>query len=200
VLGYLANTLDYCIKYEGIENGKTGVEAIGYSRGILPQVSDFKCYVDASFAADLDTRRSTTGYVFKIAGGPVSWQSRMQTSVALSSMESEYMAASAAAQEAIWLNRLLEEMGFRSKKPIILYEDNKAAILFSDHPGDHRRSKHIDTRKYFLRDAVINGEIKLEYIKTTEQLADGLTKALTPDHHLQGVRGLLTSYQMSKTV
>ena len=78
----------------------------------------------------------------------------MQTSVALSSVESEYMAASAAAQEAIWLNRLLEEMGFRSKKPIILYEDNKAAILFSDHPGDHRRSKHIGTRKYFLRDAV----------------------------------------------
>ena len=83
----------------------------------------------------------------------------MQTLVALSSMESEYMAASAAAQEAIC--RALEEMGFRSKKPIILYEDNKAAILFSDHPGDHRRSKHIDTRKYFLRDAVINGEIKL---------------------------------------
>ena len=87
-------------------------------------------------------------------------QSRMQTSVALSSMESEYMAASAAAQEAIWLNRLLEEMGFRSKKPIILYEDNKAAILFSDHPGDHRQSKHIDTRKYFPRNAVIDGEIK----------------------------------------
>ena len=137
----------HCIKYEGVENGKTGVEAIGYSRGILPQISDFNCYVDASFAADLNTRRSTTGYVFKIAGGPVSWQSRMKTSVALSSIESEYMAASAAAQEAIWLNRLLEEMGFHSKKPIILYEDNKAAILFSDHPGDHRRSKHIDTRK-----------------------------------------------------
>jgi hypothetical protein len=71
VLGYLAKTLDYCIKYKGIDNGMTGVEAIGYSRGILPQVSDFKCYVDASFA-DLDTRRSTTGYVFKIAGGLVS--------------------------------------------------------------------------------------------------------------------------------
>ena len=99
MLGYLAKTLDYCIKYEGIENGKTGVDAIGYSRGILPQVSDFKCYVDASFAADLDTRRSTTGYVFKIAGGSVSWQSRMQTSVALSSMESEYVAASAVAQK-----------------------------------------------------------------------------------------------------
>ena len=79
-------------------------------------MSDFKCYVDASFAADLNTKRSTTGYVFKIAGGSVTWQSRMQTSVALSSMESDYMAASAAAQEAIWLNRLLEEVGFRSKK------------------------------------------------------------------------------------
>ena len=89
-------------------------------------------------------------------------------------------------------------MGFRSKKPIILYEDNKVAILFSDHPGDHRRSKHIDTRKYFLRDEVINGEIKLEYINTTEQLADELTKALTPDHHLHGLRNLLSSYQMSQ--
>ena len=101
VLGYLAKTNEYCIKYEGIENGRSAVEAIGYSRGFLPQLSVFKCYVDASFAADLNTRRSTTGYVFKIAGGPVSWQSRMQTSVALSSMESEYMAASAAAQKAI---------------------------------------------------------------------------------------------------
>ena len=91
-------------------------------------------------------------------------------------------------------------MGFHSKNPIILYEDNKAAILFSDHPGDHRRSKHIDIRKYYLRDAVINSESKLEYIKTTEQLADGLTNALAPHHHLQGVRGLLTSYQMSKTI
>ena len=105
VLGYLAKTLDYYIKYEGIENEKTGAEAIEYSKGILPQVSDFKCYVDASFASDLDTRRRTSGYVFKIAGGSVSRQSHMQTSVALSSMEPEYMAASAAAQEAIWLIR-----------------------------------------------------------------------------------------------
>jgi hypothetical protein len=72
VLGYVAKTSVYCTKYEGIKNGKTMVEATGYSRGILPQVSDFKCYVDASFAAEPDTRRSTAGYVFKIAGGPVS--------------------------------------------------------------------------------------------------------------------------------
>ena len=63
--------------------------------------------------------------------------------MALSSMESEYMAASAAAQEAMWMNRLLQQLGFKTSKPITLYEDNKAAILFADHPGDHRRSKHI---------------------------------------------------------
>ena len=104
----------------------------------MPSITDFKCYVDASFASDEDTRRSTTGYVFKISGGPVSWQSRVQTSVALSSMESEYMAASAAAQEAIWLNRLLGDLGFKTSRPITIYEDNKATILFSDHPEDHR--------------------------------------------------------------
>jgi hypothetical protein len=70
------------------------------------------------------------------------------------------MTASAAAQEAIWLNRLLEELGFRMPKPITIYKDKNAAILFSDHPDDHRRSKHIDPRKYFIREAVNNGEIK----------------------------------------
>ena len=69
-------------------------------RGILPNHIDFNCYVDASHASDIDTRQSITGYIFVISGGPVSWQSRMQTSVALSSMEAEYcMAASAATQE-----------------------------------------------------------------------------------------------------
>ena len=86
------------------------------------------------------TRRSITGYKFFISGGPVSWQSRMQTSVALSSMEAEYMAASAATQEAMWQARLLEQMGMRVDLPIKLYEDNKSAIMFTDHPGDHRNT------------------------------------------------------------
>ena len=103
-LGYLSQSVDFCIKYQRNEDLDNGVEAHGFIRGILPRTTDFKCYVKASFASDEDTRRSTTEYVFKISGGPVLWQSRMQTSVALSSMKSEYMAASAAAQEAIWLN------------------------------------------------------------------------------------------------
>ena len=71
-------------------------------RGRLPITTDLNCYVDASHAADIDTRRSTTGYMFFMTGGPVSWQSCMQSTVALSSMEAEYMAASAATQEALW--------------------------------------------------------------------------------------------------
>jgi GTPase Era involved in 16S rRNA processing len=75
----------------------------------------------------------------------------------------------------MWLNRLLQ-LGFKTPRPTKIYEDNKAAILFSDNPGDHRRSKHIDTRIYSVRDAVLNGDILLEYIPTAEQLADGLNR------------------------
>ena len=132
MLGYLSQSVDFCIKYQRNEDLDNWVEAHGFIGGILPRTRYFKCYVDASFASDEDTRRSTTGYVFKISGRPVSWHCQMQTSVALLRMEAEYMAASAAAQETIWLNQLLEELRFRMPKPITLYEDNKAAILVLD--------------------------------------------------------------------
>ena len=107
----------------------------------------------------------------------------MQTSVALSSMESEYMAESEAAQDALRLNRLLQQLGLRTPTSTVLYENNKASILFPDHPGDHRQSKHIDTRRHFVRETVVNGEIALVYIPTAEQQADGLTKALPLQTH-----------------
>ena len=102
----------------------------------------------------------------------------MQTTVALSSMEAEYMAASAATQEALWQARLLQQLGMRIELPIILYEDNKSAIMFADHPGDHRTTKHIETKINFSREAQTNSYIKLVYVPTAEQLADGMTKAL----------------------
>ena len=93
-------------------------------------------------------------------------------------MEAEYMAASAATQEALWQARLLQQLGMKIKLPITLYEDNKSAIMFADHPGDHRTTKHIDTRTKFAREAQNNGYTKLVYVPTAEQLADGMTKAL----------------------
>ena len=144
----------------------------------LPITPDLQCYVDASHAADTDTRRSTTGYIFFISGGLVSWRSRMQTTVALISMEAEYMAASAATQEALWLTRLLLQLGMRVGLSITLYEDNKYAIMFADQPGDYRTTKHIDTKVNFAREAQTHGFIKLVYVPTAEQLADGMTKDL----------------------
>ena len=171
VLGYLNHTKHHCIKYTQQLNYSTIVSR-GYSRGYLPSFSDYKFYVDASFATDPDSRRSVTGYIFFISGGPVSWQSRLQTSVALSSMEAEYMATTAATQEALWQTRLLQQLGMRVTLPVVLFEDNKSAILFSDHPGDHRTTKHIITRKEFTRDHVKKGDIKLEFVATQDQLAD----------------------------
>jgi hypothetical protein len=101
----------------------------------------------------VNTRRGITGYIFFISGGPVSWQSHMQTSVALSNMEPDYMVVSAATQEAMWQAQLLEQMVTRIDLPIKLYEDNKSVIMFTYHSGYHLPSKHIDTRKEFARDA-----------------------------------------------
>jgi hypothetical protein len=108
-----------------------------------------------------------------------------------------YMAASAATQEDIWLSRLLHQLGFKTPRPIVLYEDNKAAILFSDHPGDHRRRKNIDTRKYFVRDAALNGDVQLVYVPITKQIADGLTKPLSSKlHQTLCVNNMLVRYDM----
>jgi hypothetical protein len=94
-----------------------------------------------------------------MAGAPISWQSCSQKTVVLSSMEAEYMALAAAVQESIWFRMILEELKFPLQQPIRLYEDNVACIHFSDHPGEHRRSKHIDYRYHFVRERVHRGDV-----------------------------------------
>jgi hypothetical protein len=102
----------------------------------------------------------------------------MQTSVALFIMEAKYMAASAAIQEAMWQARLLQQVSMRVDLLIKLYEDNKSAIMFTDHPGDHRNTKHNDTRKEFARDAQTKSITELVFVPTEKQLAYGMTKGL----------------------
>ena len=172
ILRYLAGTMDYGIKYSA-----ASLKAFGKS--MMPQgYFDSRCpdevaeqtlnvYVDADFANALDDRHSVTGYLFLMAGGPISWQSRSQPTVALSSMESEYMAATAATQECLWLKYILEELDLGVALPITLFEDNKACIAFSENPGNFRRTKHIDYRHHFVREAVQRGDIKLVHIPTT---------------------------------
>jgi hypothetical protein len=135
-------------------------------------------YADADFAGDLNDRKSTSGYVFKLNGGAVSWFSKKQGCVAQSTAEAEYVAASHATKEAIWLRSLLAELGFPQSKPTTIYEDNRACIAISKNPENHTRMKHIDVKFHFVREKVNAKEIILMPISTEEQTADALTKPL----------------------
>ena len=103
----------------------------------------FSGYSDANYARDVDTRRSTSGYIFMLPGAPISWQSRAQATVALSSTEAEYIALAGAVQEAIWLLQVLRKFKFMITAPVLIYEDNQSTIKLVDYPVFHKRSKHV---------------------------------------------------------
>ena len=135
-------------------------------------------YSDADWAGDRDTRRSTSGHVFILSDGAVTWCSKRQASVALSTVESEYMALSLATQEAVWLRRLVEEMGNPDPEATVIYEDNQGAIATAHNPVFHRRTKHIQIRYHYVREAVAEEIIKAIYCPSSEMTADILTKAI----------------------
>ena len=142
-------------------------------------------YSDADWAGDLDSRRSTTGYLFMIGGVPVSWKSKRQPTVALSTAESEYMALSAACQEAIWLRRILRNFSSEQKSSTIVFEDNQGCIALAKNPVAHDRTKHIDIRYHFIRDLIESGDIDVKYKMTEEMLADILTKGMNLERHVK---------------
>jgi ribA/ribD-fused uncharacterized protein len=135
-------------------------------------------WVDSDYAADPDTRRSMTGYVMALNGAPVSWKSCRQGGVTLSSSEAEYVAASAAAQENIYLRSLLAGFNRTQHGPTAVWEDNAACILMSENPVNRERSRHVDVKFHFLRERVHLGEIKLFKCLGTQNVADALTKSL----------------------
>lgn len=143
--------------------------------------SDCFGYSDADWAGDTDDRRSTSGYSFQIGTGAVSWRSKKQTCVALSTAESEYMALASATQEAVWLRQLLCEMGENIKDPTVLFEDNQSAIAMSHNPQYHGRCKHIDIKFHYVREEVTKGVVKLIYCSTGDMVADIFTKGLPFD-------------------
>ena len=138
---------------------------------------DLMGYSDADYAGDLDTRRSTTGYVFMLNGGVISWSSRLQPTVAASTAEAEYMAASQAVKEALWLRKLTTDLG-GDLKTMQLYTDNQAALTLLKNPIASARSKHIDIIYHFARERVARKEVKFDYCPTAKMIADIMTKAL----------------------
>lgn len=163
VLRYLKGTADIGITFR---RGQTSIEG----------------YVDADWAGSTHDRRSFTGYAFIMNEGCISWDSRKQRTVALSSTEAEYMALSEAAKEAVYLRRLLLELG-EEVDVIKLSNDNVGAQKLASNAIYHARTKHIDIRHHFVREIVESKQIELHHIASEKMPADVLTKALTKFKH-----------------
>ena len=134
-------------------------------------------YTDSDMAGDIDSRKSTSGYLIKFAGGAVAWQSRLQRCVALSTTEAEFIAITEACKELIWLKKFLQELGFVQDK-YLLFCDSQGAIHLGKNSTFHSRSKHIDVRYHWIRDALDAGLLELAKVHTDDNGADMMTKAL----------------------
>ena len=154
---------------------------------------DFKCFSDANWAGDVTDRKSTSCYVSKLVSGPISWGSKKQTSVSLSTSEAEYIALSLAIQEGKWVHRLLCEIlvaaHFEVPK-LVIFEDNQSCIKMTKNPVNHGRDKHIDIKYHHIRNEVKFGQVEIEYCETAKMLADLLTKGLPGPRHQELTRDL----------
>ena len=127
--------------------------------------SPLEGFVDANYAGDLDTRRSTTGYLFYVYGGLVSWRSTLQPITALFTTEVEHIGITKAAKEALWIRRLIDELGVEQSK-VTLFSDSQSALLLAQNLVYHARIKHIDVRYHRIRELVEEGEVKLMKVHT----------------------------------
>lgn len=159
VLRYLQGTINLSLEFPG-DN----------------QAVDIEAYADADWAGDVATRKSTSGFVIKLFGCLILWQSRRQSSVSLSTAEAEYISASEACSELIWTLNIIDELGIQVTKPVTLHEDNQAAIKMA--AGQSKRCKHIDIRYHFIRSKIEEKIIQLKYVDSNNQLADIFTKPL----------------------
>ncbi|CAJ2665360.1 unnamed protein product [Trifolium pratense] len=165
ILRYLQGTIDYGVLYT--KTDKNQKKLVGYC--------------DSDWSGDKVERRSTMGYIFTLFNCPISWSSKKQSVVALSTCKAEYISACNAACQGIWLLALLQEMKIDIEQEVELMVDNKSAINLAKNPIAHGRSKHIETKFHFLRDQVTKGKIKMTYCNTEKQMADVLTKPLKID-------------------
>ena len=160
ILRYLKGTVDYGIMYK---------------KGSL---NDLVAYTDNDYAGDLNDRKSTSGYIFLLSSGAVSWISKKQPIVTLSTTEAEFVAAAGCASQVVWMRRVLHQLGHTQKKSTIVMCDNNYMIKLSKNPVMHGRSKHIDVRFHFLRELTNDGIIELIHCGIEEQTVDVMTKPL----------------------
>lgn len=186
-LAFAASLLARFISKWSEEHFKAAKHLLRYIRGTSDLCLTFDAeaservvhgFTDADWGGCADTRRSTTGYLFKVWGGLVAWKSKRQPTVALSTMEAELMAGCDATKQAIWLRQILQDLRLPLDGPIRIFGDNQGAIASSSNPGQHDRSKHIGIRGNFVRERVKDGTVAFQYVSTNDNTADLLTKSL----------------------
>src|SRR6187551_3903992 len=157
-----------------------------------------KGYTDASFQTDPDDSKSQSGFVFTINGGAVSWKSSKQDTVADSTTEAEYIAASEAEKEGVWMRKLLIELGVfpNASSPLELYCDNNGAITQAKEPRNHQKNKYVLRKFHLIREFVKRGEIKICKIHTDLNVADPLTKAPPQPKHESHTRAMSIRYHL----
>ncbi|KAK8584414.1 hypothetical protein V6N12_068658 [Hibiscus sabdariffa] len=167
ILKYLRRTKDVFLVYGGEEELR------------------IKGYTDASFQTDKDDSRSQSGFVFCLNGGAVSWKSSKQDTVADSTTEAEYIAASEAAKEAVWIKKFITGLGVipTISDAVDLYCDNNGAIAQAKEPRSHQRSKHILRRFHLIREIIDRGDVEICKVHTDDNIADPLTKPLAQQKH-----------------
>ena len=160
VLWYLRRTIDFRIFYR-----KGGDD-------------ELVAYTDSDYAGDLEDRKSTLGYVFLLSSGAISWPSKKQPVVSLSTTEAEFIVATSCACQEVWLKRVFGKLDQYQSRSCVIQCDSSSTIKLSKNPVMHGRSKHIDVRFHFLRDLTKDGTVELVHDDTQEQLADIMTKPL----------------------
>jgi hypothetical protein len=166
VFSYLHGTAGYGLCYEG--------------RTRLDKVVDIHGFVDADWARDLDHRRSTSGYVFNLFGGAISWMRKRHVVVALSTTEVEYMATTHASKEQVWLQRLCSGIGL-VQQAIKIECGSRSAIFLAKNPTYHSKTKHIDIQYHFVRDMIEENKVSLMKVDTLKNVADSLTKSMSTE-------------------
>ena len=164
VMRYLKRTKDYMLIYKHVQD----LQLVGYS--------------DSDFAGCQDEKKSTTGYIFKLARGAVSWKIEKQKSIASSIMQAEFVACFSATTQTIWLRNLIKELTVFDfvDRPIHLYCDNNSAVLFINNNRGLKGSKHMEVKYLTIKEKVQSGDIAVEHISTDDMIADPLTKGLRP--------------------
>ena len=154
---------------------------------------DLVVYTDSDYAGDKDTRISVTGFIVFLMGVPISWKSKGQRSVTLSSSEAEFVALSEAAKEVKFVVMIMMTMNIPVKMPVIVRVDNVGAIFMAENVTTGERTKHVDTRYHFVREFVHEGFIKIIFVRTKENVADIFTKNVTGDLYEKHTQELIAN-------